>query len=160
MDLRSPEASFLGSHTNRIDAKGRVAVPAEFRRALETGPGRGFYCLKGLYSPRLECGGGDFISNYMAEIDRLDIFSDERELIEEHILGSVRSLAFDTEGRVVIPDDYRKHANLVERVLFQGRGKTFVIFDADSAEKRIAETREPAREALKRMRSLIGGARG
>lgn len=158
MDLRSPEASFLGSHTNRIDAKGRVAVPADFRRALETGPGRGFYCLKGLYLPRLECGGGDFISSYMAEIGDLKRFSDDRELFEEHILGSVRPLAFDSEGRVVIPEDYRQHANLTERVLFQGRGATFVIFDADSAEKRIAETREAAREAL-RMRSMNGGGR-
>lgn len=159
MELRSPEASFLGSHTNRIDAKGRVAVPAEFRRALETGPGRGFYCLKGLYLPRLECGGGDFIAGYMEEIDRLPLFSDEREMIEEHILGSVRQLQFDTEGRVVIPDDYRKHANLLERAQFQGRGKTFLIQDAESAEKRIAATHDPAREAIKRMRALNGGGR-
>lgn len=157
MDLRSPEASFLGSHINRIDAKGRVAVPADFRRALETEKNLRFFCLKGLYAPRLECGGVDFIASYKTLIAGMTPFSDEREMVEEHILGSVRSLQFDTEGRVVLPDDYRAHANLSERALFQGRGDTFLILDADSAERRIAETRDAAREALKRTRTLNGG---
>ncbi|HBK92844.1 MAG TPA: division/cell wall cluster transcriptional repressor MraZ [Parvularcula sp.] len=158
VDPRSIEALFLGSQTNRIDAKGRVAVPADFRRALETGPTRGIYCLKGLYLPRLECGGGDFIANYLAEIEDLKHFSDNRELLEEHILGSVRLLAFDSEGRVVIPEDFRQYANLKERALFQGRGKRFLILDSESAEKRIADTRDAAREAL-RARTSNGAGR-
>lgn len=159
MDLRSPETSFLGSHINRIDAKGRVAVPADFRRALETEKGLRFFCLKGLYGPRLECGGSDFIAGYLTEIEALPIFSDEREMIEEHILGSIRPLPFDSEGRVVLPDDYRAHANLTERALFQGRGKHFLILDAAGSEQRVAATREAAREALKRIRTLNGGGR-
>lgn len=160
MDLRSPETLFLGSHVNRIDAKGRVAVPAEFRRVLETERGLRLFCLKGLYEARLECGGADFISQYLEEIETLAPFSDEREMIEEHILGSVRHLPFDGEGRVVLPDDYRTHAGLSERALFQGRGKRFVILDPEKSEKRQSETREPAREAIKRIRMLNGGGRG
>lgn len=149
MELRSPEASFLGPHVNRIDAKGRIAVPAEFRRALDAEKERGFYCLKSVLHDYLECGGGDFILDYKRMIRGLPPFSAARELLEEHVLGSLRFLPFDTEGRVVIPDAFRKHANLAERVLFQGRGETFVITDADAAERRLAATRLEAREALK-----------
>ena len=159
MDLRSPETLFLGSHINRIDAKGRVAVPAEFRRVLETERGLRLFCLKGLYEARLECGGADFIAEYLLEIEQLAPFSDEREMIEEHILGSVRQLPFDGEGRVVLPDDYRAHANLGERALFQGRGKRFVILDVESSEKRKEKTREAARDAIKRIRALNAGGR-
>lgn len=148
MDLRSPEASFLGPHINRLDAKGRVAVPAEFRRALDAEKERGFYCLMSVQYDYLECGGGDFILDYKRTIRDLPPFSAERELLEEHILGSLRFLPFDTEGRVVIPDAFRKHAGLVERVHFQGRGDTFVISDADATESRLAKTRDQARKAI------------
>lgn len=148
MELRSPEASFLGPHVNRIDAKGRVAVPAEFRRALEAERERGFYCLMSVRHDYLECGGGDFILDYKRMIRDLPPFSAERELLEEHILGSLRFLPFDTEGRVVIPDAFRRHAGLVERVHFQGRGETFVISDADTTESRLTKTREQARKAI------------
>lgn len=158
MDVRSPETSFLGSHVNKIDAKGRVAVPADFRRALEAERDQGFYCLKGVREPRLECGGGDFITFYKREIRLLPAFTDPREQLEEAIFGSVRRLTFDTEGRVVIPDDYRVHANLQDRVLFQGRGDTFLILNAEEAERRIAATREAAREALMRLHAPKTGS--
>lgn len=155
MSMRSPETSFLGSHVNKLDAKGRVAVPAEFRRALEGEQGRGFYCLMGVKEDRLECGGGDFITNYKRYIATLPAFSDERELLEDHLLGSVRFLPFDTEGRVVIPDVYREFAKLKERVSFKGRGDEFIILDADADAKRMAETRPSARKAIAELRAKL-----
>ncbi len=159
MELRSPEASFLGPHINRLDAKGRVAVPAEFRRALDAEKERGFFCLKSVQHDYLECGGGDFILDLKRMIRGLPPFSAERELLEEHILGALRFLPFDSEGRVVIPDAFRKHANLAERVLFQGRGETFVIDDADAAERRLATTRPDASKALARLANPNGGGK-
>jgi MraZ protein len=159
VDMRSPETSFLGSHVNKLDAKGRIAVPADFRRALEGEHGRGFYCLMGVKDGRLECGGGDFITTYNRYIAALPPLSDERELLEDHILGSVRFLPFDTEGRVVIPDPYREFAKLKERVCFKGRGNDFIIVDADADAKRMAETRPDAQKAIIELRTRLGGAR-
>lgn len=157
--MRSPETSFLGSHVNKLDAKGRIAVPAEFRRALEGEHGRGFYCLMGVKEDRLECGGGDFITTYKRYIATLPPFSDERELLEDHILGSVRFLPFDTEGRVVIPDAYREFARLKERVRFKGRGDDFIIIDADADDERMTATRPAARKAIMDLKARLGGAR-
>lgn len=157
--MRSPETSFLGSHVNKLDAKGRIAVPAEFRRALEGEQGRGFFCLMGVKEDRLECGGGDFIMTYKRQIATLPAFSDERELLEDHILGSVRFLPFDTEGRVVIPDAFREFARLKERVKFKGRGDGFIILDADADDKRMAETRTAARQAIMDLRARLEGGK-
>ena len=153
MKLRSPETSFLGSHINRIDAKGRIAAPADFRRALEGDPIRGFYCLPSLRGPFLECGGGDLISFFKEMISELPPFNEDREELEAHLLGEVRVLAFDTEGRIVIPEMLRGYASLSERVLFQGRGETFWIMNADGAEERLAKGRDRARAALQRLRN-------
>lgn len=157
MRLRSPETSFLGSHVNKIDGKGRVAAPADFRRALDGDPIRGFYCLPSLRGPYLECGGGDLITFVKEMIQGLPPFDDDRDALEEHLIGQIRSLPFDTEGRVVIPEPLRQHAELVERALFQGRGETFIIMAADGAEERLASTRDRARAALQRLRNLNAG---
>lgn len=151
--LRSPETSFLGSHINKIDGKGRVAAPADFRRALEGDPIRGFYCLPSLRGPYLECGGGDLITFFKEMISELQPFEEDREELEAHLLGQVRSLTFDTEGRVVVPENLRAHAELSDRVLFQGRGETFWIMKAEGAEERLATSRERARAALLRLRN-------
>ncbi len=156
--LRAPEASFLGSHINKIDGKGRVAAPADFRRALEADPIRGFYCVPSLRGPFLECGGGDLITFFKEMIAELPPFSAAREDLETHLLGQMRALAFDTEGRVVIPEPLRAYAALTDRVLFQGRGETFWIMTADGADALLAESRERARAALQKLRNPAKGA--
>ncbi len=153
MKLRSPETSFLGSHINKIDGKGRVATPADFRRALVDDPIRGFYCLPSLRGPWLECGGGDFITYFKQMIRELDPFDEDREALEEHVVGQIRSLPFDTEGRIVIGEPLRAHAALSDRVLFQGRGEIFMIMTAEGAEERLAASRDRARAALQRLRN-------
>jgi MraZ protein len=141
-----------------LDAKGRVAAPADFRRALDGDPIRGFYCLPSLRGPYLECGGGDFIS-YIKEMmrDNLDPFDPDRDALETHVIAKIRSLPFDTEGRVVIPEQFREHARLAERVIFQGRGETFTIMPAEGAEERDAATLERAKAALLRLRNPKSG---
>lgn len=160
MKLRSPETSFLGSHINKIDAKGRVAAPADFRRALEGDPIRGFYCLPSLRGPFLECGGGDLIAFFKEMIAELPPFSEEKEVLDDHLMSEVRSLSFDTEGRVVIPEPLRAHAGLRDRVLFQGRGETFRILNAEGAEERLAQSREKAKAALLTLRNPNARANG
>lgn len=160
MKLRSPETSFLGSHINKIDAKGRVAAPADFRRALDGDPIRGFYCLPSLRGPFLECGGGDLISFFKEMISELPPFDEDREELETHLLGEVRALAFDTEGRIVVPESLRAHAGLSDRVLFQGRGETFWILNAEGASERLAKGRERARTALQKLRNPKSGGAG
>jgi len=155
--LRSPETSFLGSHINKIDTKGRVAAPADFRRALDGDPIRGFYGVPSLRGPFLECGGGDLISHFKEMIAELQPFEEDRDALEEHLIGQIRSLPFDTEGRVVIPEALRHYAGLSERVLFQGRGEFFLVMPAEGAEERLALTRDRAKAALQRLRNPIAG---
>lgn len=157
MRLRSPETSFFGSHINKLDAKGRIAAPADFRRALDGDPLRGFYCLPSLRGPFLECGGGDFFSYFKEMIRELDPFDPDREALEEHVIAQMRSLPFDTEGRVVIPEPLRAHARLEDKVLFQGRGETFFILTAEGADGRAAASRDRAAAALQRLRNPRSG---
>lgn len=149
--VRSATASFLGSHINKIDQKGRVAAPADFRRALE--PEKGFFSAPSLYGPYLECGGADFVERQKAMFSDLPPYDDDRIALEDHLLGGMRPLFFDAEGRVVLPEPLRVYAGLGDRALFVGRGDIFVIRAADGEEDRLSQTRARARAALARLQN-------
>ena len=65
---RAPEASFLGRHINKIDAKGRIAAPADFRKALDLARFNGFFAIPSLEGEHLDCGGGAYIAKLKASI--------------------------------------------------------------------------------------------
>ena len=148
---------FLGTHTNRLDAKGRVSIPAPFRAALrpETGgnatvvlrPSHTHPCVEGW--PERE------FHALATPLDSLDMFSDAHDDLAATIFADAYPLEADREGRIVLPEFLVTHANLTESVVFMGLGRTFQIWEPAAAERRRAEARERAR-ALKL--TLPGGS--
>ncbi|MBB5519244.1 division/cell wall cluster transcriptional repressor MraZ [Amphiplicatus metriothermophilus] len=162
--LRSAETLFLGSHINKVDAKGRIAAPADFRRALKLDAFNGFYCVPSLLGPYLDCGGANFIENLQAMIAALDPYDPDRAALQETLIGQARPIPFDGDGRFILPQPLREHARIGERALLMGCGETFQIRDAQGAEERLAAATERARRALGKLRNppplqIGGGAR-
>lgn len=79
-------------------------------------------------------------------IDRLDLFSDAQDDLVSAIFADSHLLSFDGEGRVSIPEDFLKFANLTEQVAFVGRGATFQLWCPDVFQK----VQNAARERLQR----------
>lgn len=151
--LRPAEALFLGRHTNKIDSKGRIAAPAEFRRALKNETFNGFFCTPSLVGPYLECGGSDFIESLQAMISALDPFDQDRLDLQEAVIGQARAISFDGDGRFIIPQPLRDHARLEDQALFIGCGNIFQLRSAAGAEQRLAEAAKRAKAALVRLRN-------
>ena len=150
---RSAEALFMGSHTNKIDAKGRIASPADFRKALDLDAFNGFYCTPSLYGPHLDCGGPSYIRGLQAMIGALDPFDPDRIALEEAMIGRTRPVAFDADGRFILPQVLRNHAGLVEQAHFIGLGEKFQIRSADEADVQLAGVLERARGALHKLKN-------
>ncbi|MEE2693059.1 MAG: division/cell wall cluster transcriptional repressor MraZ [Pseudomonadota bacterium] len=151
--LRSAEALFLGSHINKIDAKGRIAAPADFRRALDLDRYNGFYCVPSLIGPWLDCGGTDYIEGLIAMISALDPYDPDRADLEDSLIGRSRPVPFDGDGRFILPQPLRDHAGLDDRALLIGRGETFQIRRADGAEEHLSAAAERAKNALRKLRN-------
>lgn len=153
--FRPAEALFLGRHINKIDAKGRIAAPAEFRRALKLETFNGFFCVPSLVGPYLDCGGSDFIEALQAMISALDPFDQDRIDLQEAVIGQARPIPFDGDGRFILPQSLRVHARLEEQVLFVGCGNIFQLKSAEGAEADLAEASKRARAALSRLRNPV-----
>ncbi len=150
---RGAETLFFGSYVNKIDAKGRLATPALFRRALDLERVNAIYCIPSTEEPCIECGGVDYIETLMASIDALDPFSPERRSLERTIAARTHVVSLDKEGRVVLPQGLREHARLNGEAMFAGLGRSFQIWNPSQFEQVVEEEAKVAGAAKLSLRN-------
>ena len=136
----------IGTIENKVDTKGRVSVPVEFRNALKNDDFQGVIlfhsftnkCIEGVSMARME---------QMAEAtDNMDLFGEENQNINSLIFSDARQMNFDITGRIIIPADLLEFAGIKDKALFVGRGKTFQIWEASAFYKAQNEIRAKAQE--------------
>ncbi len=152
----------MGSQTAKIDPKGRIAAPADFRRALDCKRFNGFWCMPALDGPRLNCGGADYIEGLQAMIAALDPYDPDRADLQEALIGQSRQIPFDADGRFILPQPLKDYAGLSDRVFFIGLGDHFQIRIADGAEQKLRDAATRAATAvhkLKNPQTPVGVAR-
>lgn len=146
---------FVSNFTNRIDAKGRVSVPASFRAVLAAQNFDGVYCYPSLDTDAVEAGGRPLIDAIRGLIDGLDPYSDERNQLAHVLLGDGMTLSIDGDGRVSLPESLRAHAGLDGEVVFVGVGDKFFMWSPE----RYRSYREEARARARDLKALLGKAR-
>ena len=137
-------ALFLSTFVNKVDRKGRVSVPATFRTALTGQSFNGIIAFRSFKLPALEASGIDRMEEMSTRIDGLDDFSEDRDALSS-IFADAQQLAFDGEGRIVLPEMLCQHAGITEAATFVGLGRTFQIWAPERFEKHQVEMRERAR---------------
>lgn len=120
-------ALFLSTYVNKVDKKGRVSVPALWRTALTGQAFNGIVVFPSFKYRALEASGIDWMADIANRLNDLDQFSEEYDDLRT-ILGDARQLAFDTEGRVVLPPDLCEFAGITEEASLVGGGASFQIW--------------------------------
>ncbi len=139
---------FLSTFTNRIDKKGRVSVPADFRSILiKRGSGR-MFVNRAIKYPCIEAFGEDYVDAMMKRVRDMEYESDEQDDYLDMNAAAILPLGWDTEGRIVIPDELMAHAQLAAeaQAVFAGRGDTFAIWNPTLFAARQAEARTRQQE--------------
>jgi MraZ protein len=136
---------FIDTFVNRIDRKGRVSVPASFRAALAGQPVQGIVAFPTWKHPALQCGGIDWMQRLSDGVNDLDAFSDQQDALG-NIFSDSKLLAYDDDGRIVLPGDLIAHAQLTDSAAFVGRGPIFEIWEPEAHRQRNAEARRRAME--------------
>jgi MraZ protein len=145
-------AQFLGTHLNKLDAKGRVSVPAPFRAALKeqsaggTGVGAPLILRPSHQLPCIEVWPERAFEALANPMGAYDQFSADQQDLATALYAEAHSMETDKEGRIVLPSNLKDHAGLGENIVFLGMGKIFQIWEPAAAERRLAEARERVRE--------------
>ncbi|WP_380058348.1 division/cell wall cluster transcriptional repressor MraZ [Falsihalocynthiibacter sp. SS001] len=134
--------TFRGESNHKVDAKGRVSIPALFRRVLESADPE---WREGL-APRvvivygderrsqLECFTQDAIDEVDALIARLPRGSKKRQALQRLYSAQAYPTSVDDTGRLVLPAKLRKKIGLENEAYFVGNGDTFEIWTPDRYE--------------------------
>ncbi len=126
---------FLSTFENKLDKKGRVSVPANFRSYLSNLGYNGVICYPSFNNNCIEAWPQDRIEKISNAIDSLNPFEEKKDYFATSILSESISLQFDGEGRISITDKLLKHAKIKSSMLFVGQGKTFQIWEPTNYEK-------------------------
>lgn len=139
---------FLSSAVNRIDAKGRVSVPAHFRAVVQKRGYGELYALRCLDVPAMDVGGLDLLDRYEERIAQEDPFLGTADDMSFFCHGDGAFLKIDQDGRITMSDFIREHTGITTQAAFVGRGNFFQIWQPE----RLAEHGARVRAWLLRLR--------
>ncbi|MFC0220652.1 MraZ protein [Pseudochelatococcus lubricantis] len=147
---------FVSNFTNRLDAKGRVSIPASFRAVLARDGFEGLYVHPALDSPALDAGGNLLLREIDGLLSTLPPYSDERDHLSTALLGTSEILKVDPEGRIILTEGLREHAGLTQAVTFVGHGYKFQMWEPE----RFRAHLDAAREKVRALKKALGGQSG
>jgi MraZ protein len=134
---------FRGEGHHKVDAKGRVSIPAPFRRVIEASDPN---WTEGL-NPELVIVYGDHRRSYLEcytmeaikevddKIDALPRGSIERKMLQRLFHGQSFPTSVDETGRLVLPAKLRKKIGLENVAFFIAAGDTFQIWKPETYEQ-------------------------
>ena len=135
---------FRGESVHKVDAKGRVSIPALFRRVLEASDPD---FADGLNPNMTIVYGGEkqkFLEVYTQEaifevdekISRLGRGTPARRALEHIFNGQALPTQTDDTGRLVLPQKLRDKVGISGEAYFKASGDTFQIWARESYEAR------------------------
>ena len=151
-------ALFLSTHTNKVDKKGRVSVPALFRTHLSgAGPHGAFVLYPSPHHDALEGCTVEQMQELSARHATLPQFSPEHDELST-LFADSHPLSLDGEGRVGLPEELMAFANITENVAFVGAGATFQLWEPEAYAAHKASMRERMKENKRTLPAARPGA--
>ncbi|MCB0354372.1 MAG: division/cell wall cluster transcriptional repressor MraZ [Bdellovibrionales bacterium] len=124
--------SFRGSFTHSIDEKGRVSLPAEFRKSLQE-RGEESVVITNYISEGARCLEGFALSAWVSFESKLrekSRFSSKLQRLENFYLSRSAECQLDRSGRILIPPYLRQYASVEKDVTFTSSIHGFRVWDS------------------------------
>lgn len=123
---------FMDTITNKVDAKGRVSLPSDYR-AIVKELSTEIVCYRSLSAPCIEGCLEDTLDKLATEIENsTDFFSETQDNLTNLIFGDAKRFPFDSTGRIVLTDKLLQHAGITDAAVFVGKGRKFQIWSSEN----------------------------
>ena len=127
---------FLGNSEAKTDVKGRVFLPANFRKQLQSASEECLIMRKDTYQNCLVLYPESAWSEQMNELrNRLNRWNPKHQMIFRQFVSDVEIITLDANGRFLIPKRYQKLAGIIQEVRFIGMDDTIEIWSKETAEQ-------------------------
>lgn len=127
----------IGTYECKVDAKGRLMVPAPMKKQLLPVLEQGFVLKRSVFNPCLELYPMEQWNKEMEKIGELNQYVKENVDFIRMFTAGVKIVEVDTNGRLLIPKDLIRVAKIEKEVVLQSSIGKVEIWDKDLYEKSI-----------------------
>lgn len=140
---------FIGEYQHAVDDKGRLAIPAKFRRRLSKGAvvTRGLDNCLFVYTP-------EEWKKLATKLSQLPFSQANSRAFARLMLAGAMDVEFDGQGRIILPEYLRQYAQLGRDVVVAGLFSRLEIWSRGSWEKYKAETEKNSNEIAEKLGEL------
>lgn len=143
---------FLGNIEAKADAKGRLFIPAQFRKQLQAVDEERIVLRKDIFQSCLVLYPESVWNNELSELRaRLNKWNATHQQIFRQFVSDVEVITPDSNGRILIPKRYLQMAGINQEVRFIGMDNIIEIWAKEKMEKPFMEPDEFGREIEKIM---------
>lgn len=134
---------FLGNIEAKCDAKGRVFLPAAFRKVLQQHGEEGLVLRKDVFQPCLVLYPESVWNRQMDDLrQRLNRWNKEHQQVFRQFVADAEAVVLDGNGRFLLPKRHQKALDLQQGVRFIGVGDSIEIWGEQATQEPFMQPEE------------------
>ncbi len=132
--------SITGTYECKVDAKGRLLLPAPFKKQLAASLQDGFVLKRSVFQPCLELYPASEWNILMQKINKLNRFVKKNNDFIRRFTAGVKMVEIDNLGRLLVPKDLTNFAKISKDIVLTSGINIIEIWDKELYEKAIDES--------------------
>jgi len=129
--------SLIGTYECKVDAKGRLMLPAALKKQLSPVLQDGFVLKRAVFQPCLELYPMSEWQVLMRKINKLNRFNKKNDEFIRRFTAGVKMVEVDATGRLLIPKDLVVFADITKDIVLSSAINIVEIWDKDKYEQAI-----------------------
>jgi len=129
--------NLIGTYECKADAKGRLMLPAQLKKQLNSVLDEGFVLKRAVFQPCLELYPMSEWNILMGKVNKLNRFVKKNNDFIRRFTAGVKIVELDVSGRLLVPKDLHSFAGISKEVVLSSAVNIVEIWDKDNYEKAI-----------------------
>jgi MraZ protein len=127
----------IGVYECNIDAKGRLLLPAAFKKQLQPVLKKGFVVKRSVFHKCLELYSANEWNALVKDVNKLNRFKKKNVDFIRMFNAGAKSVELDSSGRILLPKDLVTFAGISKNIVMSAAVNMIEIWDQDRYEKTI-----------------------
>jgi MraZ protein len=127
----------IGTYECKVDTKGRIMMPIAIKKQLSKLVSDGFVLKRAVFNPCLELYPIQEWTQLMEKVNRLNRFNKKNNDFIRRFTAGVKTVEMDVAGRLLIPKNLIKHAQIAKEIVVSSAINILEIWDKSLYEKAI-----------------------
>lgn len=132
--------TIIGTYECKVDAKGRLLLPAPFKKQLAASLQDGFVLKRSVFQPCLELYPMGEWNLMMQKINKLNRFVKKNDDFIRRFQAGVKMVEIDALGRLLVPKDLTSFAKISKDIVLSSAVNIIEIWDKSLYEKAIDDS--------------------